>query len=122
LIKLYQLRKPTIVVPRISEDETTVAIVLCSVEHNVSDSEVLRKIRNAVELWLATPEGQEDGWIPSCEDFNWGDLSMNTHNGLLIEYLEAEGVFNLDIKCYVSLEKNISETYDTRFEPRNPGE
>lgn len=105
-----------IVIPRISNDEQTIAIVMCSASRAMEHSQVLAAIRTSVERWLATPEGQEE-WEASSEDFNWGDLSCCT-DSLLEEMLAENGVHKLRIDTYVSLNEDRGlETYDSIFYP-----
>lgn len=68
----------------------------------------LDRIKTAVNRWVRESDTGARAWEETCEDFNVGDLLLNTNDEDLIRALEVCGIYNL--RC--EAEADSSETVD----------
>jgi hypothetical protein len=100
-----------VILPRLSRDEATFAVVEFSGRFA---HELLEKVRRAVRQWATTEEGRK---AIETEDFNVGDLSHCTPAGnevgdVLGKCLGAQGIAYLDIETD-SAEPVLGWDFDT---------
>jgi hypothetical protein len=103
-----------LVVPRVSSEEHTFAIVRCdetpAVEHS---GMIFAAILAAVTEWVDTTQEGKDAYSRSAADFNIGDLSMEAYDdGELGCILAKHGIINLDITTFVQNIRQSNWTYD----------
>jgi hypothetical protein len=89
--------KQQLIIPRLSADETTFAVVRWS---GVPRERLRQALQAAVTAWTrATPDGlaaQQD----AGKDFNIGDLSQWDRDPSLHPFLAQQGILALDIDVY----------------------
>lgn len=90
----------TVLVPRMTNEETTVAIVKYAPNDKVHYAHsLLAAIRRAVAKWALTEDGKQ-AIIDCSEDFNIGDLEQWQHDPVLVKCLAEESVNGLVIDIY----------------------
>jgi hypothetical protein len=79
----------------------------------VEEEPFLEALKRAITNWVkTTPEGKK-AWLDSSRDFNVGDLSFNSHDPQLVEYLKAEGIEELAVDPYNKMDLAEDWVYDT---------
>ena len=103
------------VVPRVSEGETTVAVVKAEVrDQSLNQPPRFRDaLMRGITKWIITEKCGGSAWENSSHDFNVGDLSFHITDHILRECLLDEGIRLMDIVTHVRLEKRMSWVYDT---------
>jgi hypothetical protein len=103
------------VVPRISNDEFTFAVVTADADRKLSAATFRKSLTEAVTEWVAlTAEGTR-AWRTSALDFNVGDLAehLPASRGLR-RVLARHGIRRLAIETFVDCESPANPwTYDT---------
>ena len=102
------------VVPRLSHDERTVAIVHAEVSSQAlaSQAAFLQALMKAVTTWVQTTRAGRSAWAHSHADLNVGDLYHHQDTASLRQKLIAAGIHRLRIECHVDLDRS-AWTYDT---------
>ena len=102
------------IIPRVSRDENTFAMVTADVADPVFDTETgfLRAMHVTLSAWFKTSEGQA-AWKRSSKDFNVGDLSENTQDRGLCQILLTMGIRGLEVETFVDTNATGDWTYDT---------
>ncbi len=103
------MRKMT-VVPRISDDEHTFAVVQWE---GVEESKLRDALTNAVTEWVDTTEDGQGLWQYSCGDLNIGDLAGHGEDEELNRILAKHGIRNFDITTFSDASGDQDWTYDT---------
>lgn len=75
----------------------------------------LGALKLAVGIWLETTEAGRAAWQDSCEDFNYGDLSMHIDNPELKKLLRKEGIISVQIEQFCA--EKLNESWDTIIHP-----
>jgi hypothetical protein len=90
------------IVPRISADEFTFAVVTADVTRRLTAAEFRNAVTQAITEWVETTDVGRRAWQASSEDFNVGDLSgyMPAH-GCLRRILTKHGIRSLKIDTVV---------------------
>jgi hypothetical protein len=103
------------VVPRLSHEEITVAVVTGRVVIDlVNEAKFLAALQRAVSAWGTTSPFGIEAWKDSSEDFNVGDLSHYQHDEHLKKCLAEQGIDDLVIECHASIDNNLGPwQYDT---------
>lgn len=106
-------------VPRISNDERTIAHVTARVSSSelAQEKGFLAALRRAISVWILTTEEGQDTWEYTACDFNIGDLASYLDEQGLVALLEREGIHGLDIPTVGADTKNW--TFDTVLGPEN---
>lgn len=103
------------VVPRISNDEFTFAVVTVDIDRKLSAAEFRNSLTEALTEWVAlTAEGTR-AWRASALDFNVGDLAehMPASRGLR-RVLARRGIRRLTVETFVDCDSPANPwTYDT---------
>lgn len=109
-------RRIQTLVPRISRDETTFAIVTVRQTADVKTArQLVSRIQAAVTAWMQnTPEGK-DALDETCHDYNVGDLANDLGEPSLSRYLEAQGLLEVEIEIYSDEDYQDNWSYDTRL-------
>jgi len=111
------MSKNLTVVPRISMDERTVAVVQW--RGTIPEHELRQSVTNAVTEWVNTTEEGKEAWQSSSEDFNIGDLSVHLagedtwEEDALARCLRNHGITWLEVECYSDTNGDVDWTYDT---------
>ncbi len=109
----------TFVVPRISKDEKTVAIVKVKLtpaavkEGYDRAKRFLPFLRDAVTKWVAETKEGKKAWADSCNEFNIGDLSMYKLDVIVQQVGVKEFIKSLKITCHIDVRRHSDWTYDT---------
>lgn len=109
----------TFVVPRISNDEMTVAIVEVkltpeAVKEGYDRAEhFLPFLTDAVSKWVAETKKGKKAWEDSSHHFHIGDLSMCDLDVIVKQVGVKEFMTSLKITCHVGVGKHSDWTYDT---------
>jgi hypothetical protein len=103
------------IVPRLSNDEFTFAVVTADVDHDLSAASLRNKLTEALTEWVAlTAEGTR-AWRASALDFNVGDLAehLPASRGLR-RTLAKHGIRRLTVETFVDCDSPADPwTYDT---------
>lgn len=103
------------IVPRISNDEFTFAVVTADVDRDLSAASLRNKLTEALTEWVAlTAEGTR-AWRASSLDFNVGDLAghLPASRGLR-RALARHGIRRLTVETFVDCDSPAHPwTYDT---------
>lgn len=94
------------------QDEMVGAILTCN--HNeelMSQKSFFQALRAAVTQWVIETEEGKEQWKSSCEDFNFGDLSLNCDQPSLQKMLEQHGIVDLSIRQFSANATTMN--YDT---------
>jgi len=94
--------KTLFVVPRPSNDESTVAIVETTISsRKLCDSHLFFvALRRAITNWVKETKKGKEEWVRSCNDFNIGDLSSLIPCPSLEKYMKKEGILTLSIDIH----------------------
>lgn len=99
------------VIPRISHEECTVAVVRW---RGVNHPELRSALTAALTEWMRTTQEGKDAWEDSSHDFNVGDLAnAPTDSSPLKELLAAQNVHDLEIDVYSDVSGDRYWTFDT---------
>lgn len=91
------MKQVRFIVPRISNDEVTFAIVEARVKDSINSQEdFLTALKKSLNEWKKTDAGQE-AWENSSEDFNVGDLRDELPNVSIACFLKTNGIRSLQI-------------------------
>jgi hypothetical protein len=105
------------IVPRVSNDEFTAAVVTLRDDPRWSNPDrpdlVLQAVQAACTEWAATTESGRQSFEETSGDFNIGDLSLELSDPTLQEILAKHRVYNLRVTCYGSAVHGW--TYDTHL-------
>jgi hypothetical protein len=107
------------IVPRISNEEWTVAVVSYRVSNEAVDAGMHRltcllpKLIEATEEWVTTTEDGKACLEYAGDDLNLGDLACHGGTSFVAEHLERYGVHGLEIEPVPHLENSPGMTYDT---------
>jgi hypothetical protein len=117
--ELSKLFRVTFVIPRVSHEETTVAVI--SFFPTEKGKKILRKVddllpyfRSAVKRWVKETEEGAAAFRYACDDLNIGDVV--SHDG--VEYVGrylSDLLIELKIDCFVGEYERGGWHYDTRF-------
>lgn len=110
------MKKVLFVVPRVSMDEMTVAVVTAEVANDqmAQDDGFMHALIKGVTAWVKNSESGKQEWAASSEDLNVGDLSHCTKDKDLIRELKKVGIAKLAIETFVDHNRNNGNwTYDT---------
>jgi hypothetical protein len=104
-------------VPRISNDEFTCAIVkaVVSPKHISSEKGFFKRLMDAVTEWAKSTKRGRLAWEQSSKDFNIGDLSGVFQNGEFRDILKSHGIVRLEIETFVNTAERSTITYDTHL-------
>lgn len=102
------------VIPRISTEERTVAVIQAHVPSALTKEQAFfAALTGAITDWIiATPDGVQ-AWNRSSHDYNIGDLSTDLDNPTLKARLWTAQIYKLTIDCFVDLSASGNWTYDT---------
>jgi hypothetical protein len=95
------------VVPRMSSDERTVAIVQAKVadQELVVISHFFKALVSAVTEWVRDTRIGQRAWVESHEDLNIGDLHHYEDTASLRQKLVAHHIHDLNIQTFVNIPK-----------------
>ena len=85
------------ILPRISQDETTFAVVEFA---GVDRIDIKRAVQRAVTAWRKHSETGRQAFDNASEDFNVGDLANELGDSVLRSELKKQGVTHLAIEVY----------------------
>lgn len=105
---------------RSSRDETTFAIVTSRKTAQVrSARQLVHCFTEAVTAWVrSTPDGK-DAYQESARDYNVGDLANDIDDPTLKPYLEAQGLYDVEIEIYSDEDFQDNWAYDTHLVDAN---
>jgi hypothetical protein len=103
------------IVPRVSGDEFTFAVVTARVSQAVSAAAFRDNLTLALTEWAATTNDGAAAWKASSQDFNVGDLSEYLPAGRRLRRILAKhGVRGLRVQTYADCSSPANPwTYDT---------
>jgi hypothetical protein len=103
-------------VPRVSDEETTYAVVRCAAGPRVSSAADLhRRIAAAVTAWVRRSAAGREAYRRSGGDYNVGDLAGDLGDPDLGRLLRAHGVRDLTIDTFSAADAPAGWTYDTHL-------
>ena len=107
--------KQQFVIPRLSADEVTCAVVTFeNPTKPISQDEFLQILKNVTTDWICETEEGNEIWEQSSRDFNIGDLATHGIPNFIHDHLrEAYHFSNLTVECFVHCETWGNWTYDT---------
>ncbi len=98
-----------VIVPRVSADETTFAIVRWT-----GPKKLLHPLRAALTEWAKTTDEGREEWENSSSDFNVSDLSNACYEDEPLKGILAKhGITDLQVEVYSDSDYPGNWTYDT---------
>jgi hypothetical protein len=110
--------KVSFVVPRDSEDETTVAVVTTVVKdkHNMAINEFLSTLQFSITGWVTCTEEGKKAYLASGKDFNVGDLAaLDIEASGLLEFLTPQGIYSLEVQIFADDSWDRHWSFDTKL-------
>lgn len=120
MINTRRRRPPTIgvqfIIPRISVNERTVAVVRARVElGGEPETEFVRRLRQAVTAWVHKSAQGKTALAHNNDDFNVGDLALWRGDPQLVNQLAHEGIYTLTVRTYSSSSSLWGWQFDDRL-------
>lgn len=112
------MSKITHVIPRMSHEETTVALIRYELDQNAdpgdaSLSRILPRIIEATTTWAQTTEEGKACYKYAGTDLNLGDLASHGGVEFVRTILERDDIKNFDVEIFCCLENSPGMTFDT---------